>query len=255
MLNMKIDIPILNKKFTIIEPSFNDYKNLVKQLQSTDEDEVFENFLNQHIENQSTNVLEKFLLLLNLRGLVLGNKFELELEKKQYAIDINEILEVFETEHENLKIEKNGYIYNFGFVKDFKDLKLNKLEFIARSLTKINEKDIKDLDIDDIVNLLPALEFNELYEKIYTTFYSKFIEYKFLEAKIYLGNSLGLIKAMFDTNLLDLYKLEYICRKNLNFTSSDFDNMSLPESRILLNYHNEDVKKENERYEKLRKQN
>ena len=60
---------------------------------------------------------------------------------------------------------------------------------------------------------------------------------------------------MFDTNLLDLYKLEYICRKNLNFTSSDFDNMSLPESRILLNYHNEDVKKENERYEKLRKQN
>ena len=81
---MKIDLPILNKKFTIQEPSFNDYKNLVKQLQSTDEDQVFENFLNNHIKNQSTNLLEKFLLLLNLRGLVLGNKFELELEKKQY---------------------------------------------------------------------------------------------------------------------------------------------------------------------------
>ena len=57
---MDIEVQILNKVITLKEPSFNDYKSLVKNLQTTDN---FINALNSFLENftevkwQGNNIL------------------------------------------------------------------------------------------------------------------------------------------------------------------------------------------------------
>ena len=91
---MDIEVQILNKVITLKEPSFNDYKSLVKNLQTTDN---FINALNSFLENftevKSLNLLEKNLLLLNLRGLILGNELEIN-QDENISISLSKSMEI-----------------------------------------------------------------------------------------------------------------------------------------------------------------
>lgn len=248
---MDIEVQILNKVITLKEPSFNDYKSLVKNLQTTDN---FINALNSFLENftevKSLNLLEKNLLLLNLRGLILGNELELNHDEKDYVFDINKLLDIFDKPYEYYEKEINGNVYTFDYIKDIYSSD-NRLNFICDGLIKINGHDI-DISLEEKLEILPAINFIDLFDEIYNSMYTKDeIKLPFVDDPINITNLLSFVVIMFKTDLLDLYKLEYICRKALNFNTLDFNTLTLPECRILLNFHNEDIRKENEQYNKL----
>ena len=251
---MNIDLQILDKIITLKEPSFNDYKSLVKNLQSTDSFiDSLNDFLNEFAETKSLNLLEKNLLLLNLRGLILGNELEINQDGKEYRFDINKLFDVFEQPYNYYVTTINGNEYTFDYIKDVYSTE-NKLNFICDSLIKINDHDI-NLSLEEKLDLLPAINFQELFDNLYENLYNgDKLELPFLDDPINVTNLISFVVSLFNMDLLDLYKLEYVCRKNLNFNTTDFDNLTLPECRILLNFHNEDVKKENDRYNQLNKQ-
>ena len=93
---MKITLNILDKKIIVKEPSFTDYKSLLKNLTTDDDTElVFDNFIKENIGNNNFDILEKFIILLNLRGLVLGNEYNITVEKENYSINLDAIIEKF----------------------------------------------------------------------------------------------------------------------------------------------------------------
>ena len=239
---MKIIIDILGKEINVKEPSYNDYKKLLKNLTTNENvSKVFNDFIYDCTGNSSFNILEKFILLLNLRGLILGNTYEVEYEEKNYSLDIDDILLEFDKKYELTILDINGNQYGFDYVNDF-EIPDNKITFIADSLKDINGKVL-------------ALNFNNIYENLIEKLYQTKVNINFLNEDIHLFNCLYFLKGIFNTDLLELYKLEYVCRKRLNFNSLDFDKCSLPECRILLNYHVEEVKKENDNAEQLSNRN
>jgi len=251
---MNITIEILGKQIDVKEPSYNDFKKLLKNLTADDNvSKVFNDFIFECTGNENFNILEKFILLLNLRGLILGNMYEVEYEGKNYSLDIDDILVEFDKKYEITTLDINGNKYGFDYVNNF-EISDNKLNFITDSLKVINGK-ILTLDRSQKETILPALNFNEIYDNLIDRLYDTKININFLNEDIYLFNCLYFLKAIFNTDLLELYRLEYVCRKRLNFNSLDFDRCSLPECRILLNYHIEEVKKENDKAEQLSNRN
>lgn len=251
---MKIIIDILGKEINVKEPSYNDYKKLLKNLTTNENvSKVFNDFIYDCTGNSSFNILEKFILLLNLRGLILGNTYEVEYEEKNYSLDIDDILLEFDKKYELTILDINGNQYGFDYVNDF-EISDNKITFIADSLKVINGK-VLELDRLEKESILPALNFNNIYENLIEKLYQTKVNINFLNEDIHLFNCLYFLKGIFNTDLLELYKLEYVCRKRLNFNSLDFDKCSLPECRILLNYHVEEVKKENDNAEQLSNRN
>jgi len=251
---MNITIEILGKQIDVKEPSYNDFKKLLKNLTADDNvSKVFNDFILECTGNENFNILEKFILLLNLRGLILGNMYEVEYEGKNYSLDIDDILLEFDKKYEITTLDINGNKYGFDYVNNF-EISDNKLNFITDSLKVINGK-ILTLDRSQKETILPALNFNEIYDNLIDRLYGTKININFLNEDIYLFNCLYFLKAIFNTDLLELYRLEYVCRKRLNFNSLDFDRCSLPECRILLNYHIEEVKKENDKAEQLSNRN
>lgn len=248
---MKITLNILDKKILVNEPSFNDYKSLLKNLTTDDDTEsVFNNFLKENIDSYDFNILEKFLILLNLRGLVLGNEYNITVEKENYSINLDAIIEKFNLINDIYEINIGGKKYGFGYIDTFK-FKPNKIDFITDSFKYLNGK-LLNITYEEKSDILPAMNFVEVYNGIINKLYNDSIELKFINEEIFLYNCLPFLKSIFETDLLEFYKLEYICRKVLNFGFNDFSNISVPECRILLNYHVEDVKKENDRIEQLK---
>lgn len=248
---MKITLNILDKKIIVKEPSFTDYKSLLKNLTTDDDTElVFDNFIKENIGNNNFDILEKFLILLNLRGLVLGNEYNITVEKENYSINLDAIIEKFSEINNIYEIDINGKKYGFGYVDTF-NFKPNKIDFITDSFKYLNGK-LLNISNEEKSDILPAMNFVEVYDNIIKQLYKDSIELKFINEEVFLYNCLPFLKSIFETDLLEFYKLEYVCRKVLNFGFNDFNNISVPECRILLNYHVEDVKKENDRIEQLK---
>ena len=78
-----IKITVLDKDFYIEEPSFYFCKNLIKNLNNTENSEKVFNKVVKQLTGEVLNLQEKFLFLLELRGLILGNEIEITSNKNK----------------------------------------------------------------------------------------------------------------------------------------------------------------------------
>ena len=133
-------------------------------------------------------------------------------------------------------------IYTFDYPKKI-NLNENKINFIAESLVKINGESVIG-DISDRINVLPAINFIDVFDRITSSLYEKEFDFKINNTKITLLNILYFIQSIFNVDMVKMYDMEYTLRKYLNFNTEDFKTLSLPECKILLNCYVSDQKKQ-----------
>ena len=232
----KIKITVLDKEFYIKEPSFYFCKNLLKNLNNTENSEIVFNKMIKQLTGQVLNLQEKFLFLLELRGLILGNEIEITSNKTIYKYDINDIIEKFSSKKDIFNYEG----INFYYVENMYNTAYSH-ELVFNSV----------LDCKNIEEI-PPLNFIDIYDLLLEKFYNENFTFTDTDIKINLLNGIDFIKKMYDINLMDIYKQEYYLRKFLNLNSQDLNTISFPECKILLNYHIQDMKQIEEQQKKLK---
>ena len=133
-------------------------------------------------------------------------------------------------------------IYTFDYPKKI-NLNENKINFIAESLVEVNGETVIG-DISDRIEILPAINFIDVFDRIISSLYEKEFDFKINNTKITLLNILYFIQSIFNVDMVKMYDMEYTLRKYLNFNTEDFKTLSLPECKILLNCYVSDQKKQ-----------
>ena len=228
-----------NKDFLVKEVSFYETKLLLKKINTADIEQVFDNLLSVCVKNKNLNVLEKIILLFYIRGFIFGNEVTFKKDSSDIAVNLLDVVDNFLNEKTILNIKINNLNYDFSYVNNFKSFE-NKLLFIENSLLCVNGINIQN--VEDKLKYLPAININEIYDKIFNYFYSFNYELEILDYDIKINNILDFLKSIYTCELMDLYEIEYKLRRLLNFNSEDLKNNSLPECRILLNLYVKDSK-------------
>jgi len=227
--------------YEIKEPSFFDYKNLIKRLYGSDTENlsfIFENLLSNLVTEYDNNIpaTEKIKILIYIRTLILGNEISLKKDDKDITFDINNILinlNEIKTEYKiknlTFSLSKNLYIKDFNF---------EIFENLSSIETEENVHDISNLTHEQknqIYNSIDNIKISEIYKVLKNGYYNQSVE--FFESKINLfnGEFLLFLKGIFEEPIQNIIDLEYTLYKHLNFNTSDLQNLSLPECRIFLN--------------------
>ena len=228
-----IDIQFLDKTHTIKELSFVEFKNFLKRIYgSTDIISTFNELITHCYKGDNKlNYVEKILTLLNIRGLIFGNEVSFLQNEKDITINIQEIINSF-----NIKSKEIKHQIGDNHIPE------NKLEFISNSLIKINDIDVTD--ISDKNELIPACNFNELYDLIYNNFYNGNFYVEKIDYDINFSSIYTFLESIFKSDLMGLYEMEYKLREVLNFNTYDLESMSLPECKMFMNFY---VKDQNDR--------
>ena len=228
-----------NKDFLVKEVSFYETKLLLKKINTADIEQVFDNLLSVCVKNKNLNVLEKIILLFYIRGFIFGNEVTFKKDSSDIAVNLLDVVDNFLNEKTILNIKINNLNYDFSYVNNFKSFE-NKLLFIENSLLSVNGINVQN--VEDKLKYLPAININEIYDKIFNYFYSFNYELEILDYDIKINNILDFLKSIYTCELMDLYEIEYKLRRLLNFNSEDLKDNSLPECRILLNLYVKDSK-------------
>jgi hypothetical protein len=230
-----IKITVLDKDFYIEEPSFYFCKNLIKNLNNTENSEKVFNKVVKQLTGEVLNLQEKFLFLLELRGLILGNEIEITSNKNNYKFDLNGIIEKFSCKKDIFNYEGINFYY------------VNNMYNTAYSHELVFNSVLDCENIEDI----PPLNFVDIYEILLEKFYNDIYTFGKTGIKVNLLTGMDFIQQIYDLNLMDVYKQEYYLRKFLHLNSQDLDTISFPECKILLNYHVQDIKEMEDKQKKL----
>ena len=190
----------------------------------------------KQLTGEVLNLQEKFLFLLELRGLILGNEIEITSNKINYKFDINDIIEKFSCKKNVLNYEG----INFYYVNNMYNTSYSH-ELVFNSV----------LDCENIEEI-PPLNFIDIYDILLEKFYNENYTFSKTNIKLNLLTGMDFIRQIYDLNLMDLYKQEYYLRKFLHLNSPDLDTISFPECKILLNYHIKDMKDIEDQQKKLK---
>ena len=231
-----VKITVLDKDFFIKEPSFYFCKNFIKNFNNTENSEKVFNKVIKQLTGEVLNLQEKFLFLLELRGLILGNEIEITSNKITYKYDLNDIIEKFSCKKDIFNYEG----INFYYVNNMYNTSYSH-ELVFNSV----------LDCENIEDI-PPLNFVDIYDILLEKFYNDIYTFDKTDIKINLLTGMDFIRQIYDLNLMDVYKQEYYLRKFLHLNSQDLDTISFPECKILLNYHIQDMKDMEDQQKKLK---
>jgi hypothetical protein len=228
------------------EPSFYDYKNLVKSLIDQDPtitENVLCSFLNTFCSQNTENIsnIEKLLLLIKFRSLLIGDSIEFETDSIKLSYSLKDIDYVLNKPTDFYIYTDDKATYKFGLPTKILPND-NLLSLLCDCLYSINDTVITTPK-DELPDLLPALPI--------ATIYTNLFEY-YKDTKMFLpqinftispfDNSIVFFsRTILGYNLKSFYDLEYILRKNLNFTSNDFKTLSMPECDILFKIFKEEL--------------
>jgi|TARA_A100000172_G_C3040620_1_gene110290 hypothetical protein len=224
--------------FLIEEPSYLDYKNLLKNLITPDYNvinKVFLNLVEERVNN--TNCIDKIKILIFLRGLILGEEININFDGKNYSSSLNEILDKFnfnETpfEYKNLKFSlPSKFYYKDNFTNLIENLKSIKIDGEEKDVTNFNIEEKKIL-----LDNLQDLNFNKLmvnYIEYLKSFYFYYIND--VKVNLFTNDIISFLKGIFNSNLQEFYDFEYTIINKLKFDSYSLTIYSFPELRIFVN--------------------
>ena len=248
--NFVYNIDVLGKNYQAREISFIEYRNLVKNISTSDVDTIanaFETLLDTILlADYKINLQQKFLILLKYRELILGKNIEFVANNVKISYSIDTIFDFFNVEVIPFEYECNDNIYKFLFptkLTPHTDVFLNVVDCIS----SINNYEVTDLTKKGIENF-PALPVIDIYKRMTEHFELFIYDIKHIDYTISFFNTsaLLLLKAIFSYSLQNFYDIEYSLRRCLNFNAADFNQYSYPECNLMLKlYMKEMADKEN----------
>lgn len=233
------------KTFKLRETTFATFKNFCKTFNFTQspknirvglytllEDNLIDTKLND------TNIVDKILLLLKIRSLILGNNVTLKTEFGDSNIDLNAIYAVFDKKINSFQYKRGlfdpGIELHISIHRDFildagEALDSANNSIIARSFSKNTISYSAD-------HSLPFKSILEQQQEAYKEFRFSFLlsADKSFDLNLFDASFLNFFKIIFNESYADILEKEYILRKNCNFGTYDFENMPYVECSLML---------------------
>ena len=251
------------------------YVPFVKSIMNND-NVIISNFIDTIIEytvinkNQikELNCIDKFLILLDLRSISISNNI---------TINTGQLFNNTNVEIDKLCahiLESLPIITEQVFIDDLIKIKINIPRDISYEFTNISNT-IQNIQIDkdiiqmnqvtskvreSILNFIPAKLFNQIINFIDIT--TKSMEHiniitanpklniSKVEFNIFNNTLFEFIKAIYNENLLNVYKMQYILMSKLNYDNDTYLNLTPNESQLHLNFYNEELKQQQDEYNK-----
>ncbi|MAK56420.1 MAG: hypothetical protein CML17_11355 [Pusillimonas sp.] len=227
--------------YKITELSYFEYKNLVKNLISAEENkiaDIFERLISSQVKSsKELHIGDKIKILIILRSIILGEEIQFSINGKQFLYDTNQIIDSVNIKNE--KFEYKDMIFNIPkqiyYKNKFDCLVDNFYSFKIKDDIKIIENfSFKEKEI--ILQNLLGFEVKELsnnFDNYISNFYINYINET--EINLYDSNMILFLKSLFETDLNEMYDIEYSIMNYLKFDPSVFNMYGLPELRIFLN--------------------
>lgn len=240
--NFTLKVRVNDVDYLIAEPSFYDYKNLVKTIFDDDTDIIttaFDNFLCKfvNVDVDETPNITKFLLLLKLRTLILGNNIDFDVNDMRVTYNLNKIFDHFNVPLNTYSFNMNGNTFEFRTPSTLKP-NGSVFDFIMDCLYKIDGIPITKEDKPHIPALPITTISNEILESISMKFDIEYVNQTLWSID---GSFLAFLKSVFSYNIEGLYDLEYVLRRNLNFSAQDFTTLSFAECNVLFKNYEKEV--------------
>ena len=225
----------------ITELSYFEYKNLVKNIMSVRDDkmvDIFEEIIDkQVISSKSLHIADKIKILLLLRSITLGEEIQLESNGKMFSFNINEIIESISYKKEKFKYR--SIVFNIPkkiyYKSKFECLIDNLYSFkINDDIKIVEEYTYKQKEI--ILQNLIGFETKELtnnFNEYMSNFYLKYLDKN--EINLYDPNILLFVRGLFETDINELYDIEFSLMSHLKYNPLVFNMYGLPELRIFIN--------------------
>lgn len=239
------------ENYEVTELSYFEYKNVVKNLFTNDIKilgKTFNNLFERNVKDSHfIDIKEKIKILFFIRSLTLGENISLNVNEKTYNIETNNLIDNLNVYFDEDYIEIDSLTF-----KNINSLYVDDLHLeITKNLTHVKidnvKRDVSNFSIDEkfkILNEMTDGNLAKIYQRVLSNLNKNHLKILGMELNLHNGEILNFFKAIFDSNLNELYNLEYFLIKNLNLSSSDFKNYSFSELKILMNKVIEDNEKE-----------
>jgi hypothetical protein len=269
----KLFLPILKEEIRYLNLNNHNYLDILKFITNNDDEGLinyFEEILKEKIKNKKvisklTNI-EKFLILLDLRAVLLGDKLQL-INKENINIDLS-----ISSIRDNLI--KNINILELIKYVDYSNIQLclsipNSLN--VENIDQVYKELIKEVKIEDeniqfsllteeekdtIIGSLPAnlsqelLKFvdvcQDLSEKIHIIRGNERLGIENVPLRVFDKTMFSFLKSTFGNDLMGFYELQFNMMSKLNVSSDNFMKMSPNECKIFINFYNQDMKRQEE---------
>lgn len=241
-----VPYPILDGKgsftiYTFNEPTFNDYKSLVKQLANISDPrlptdyktEIFLTFAEKLFSKNIhfCNCIQIFYLLVYTRSLVLGNTFNFKLGEKLYEYSIENVLRDIEA------LDSVPHDRNFNIPTGF--WTTDTLNCISKCLN-IRESELEDSEYPLTTLYKAVIDFSKQYNIFFPTKDNPAMTLNFHD-----GSYTYFLHSLYMADLKHIFEFEHLCMQRLQLKGDDFNHYTYPELKIHLNLQEEAHKKAN----------
>ena len=267
----KLFLPILNEEIRYLNLNNHNYLDILKFITNNDDEGLinyFDNILLDKIINKNLvsklSVVEKFLILLDLRSILLGDKLQL-INKQNVNIDLS-ISSIRDNLIKNINnIELIKYI-NYTNIqlclstpKSFDTENIDKIYKEIINKIKVDEEVIDfylltEEEKDVIINNLPAnfaqdiLYFietcQEISESVDIIKGNERIGLESVPLRFFDKTLFMFLKNTFGNDLMGFYELQFNMMSKLNVSSDNFMKMSPAECKIFIQFYNQDMKRQ-----------
>lgn len=248
-MNYSLTVKYINsgKSYNIKELTFLDFKNICKSLCYEDDPTRIINILDGIIyhltdkDPQYIGIIDKILLLLDIRSITLGNTISYTIDNAKRNINVKVISEVLDKKTDNIEYDCGEYTLVFGIpntfitedtyfidllISAFKAYKSPKMTFNIDHLT-IEEK-------THIIERLPGVSLNDISKRFESLFESKTITISNnRNISPFSPSIIMFLKLCLTEQYSDIMNIEYSLRRELNLNTYDLQNMPYPECMVL----------------------
>ena len=249
MYNLKVNFATNPKKeFTLKELSFFEYKNLCKTLFYEEDTKKISQILDKLVDTiivddvKPDNVIEKILILLELRALTLGNDIRLKIGEKSLTIEKDFLTSIYNKPISDVVIIKDNIKLTLNVPCNFLINETDASEIISKSLKQvetdrsiINFTNLQPHEQRSLLSILPGIPISTIFDNLKTNI---------TKMSFNLGDNIVispfdatiifLLKAILIEPYSEILDMEYGLRKGLQMNVSDFQQTPYPECKIML---------------------
>jgi hypothetical protein len=268
----KLFLPVINKEIRYCNITNKHHLELLKFVKSNDDSGLYEylewvlsDILKDKEDYNKLTSVEKFLILLDLRGKSVGDMLQLNTNnniKIDYSITgiINNVINGINKLNLKKKIEFDNFSVELSIPKK---LILDNIDDIYKEIINtiiiddkiVNFSCLTEEEKDSIISVLPAeisseiynfFNLNEDFNKIYLIAGKNNIGLDPISLNLYDKSMFYFIKTIFTDDLMNFYEMQYNVITKINVSYQQFCEMTPNECKIYINLYNRDMKKQEE---------
>lgn len=264
-------LPISKRKIYYTELTNADYFSIIKHIAANDDASIeimFDELIEQitSVSGHKLFAADKFCLLLDLRSIVLGDYIEFKSNTNAIArLKISDIINVIWPVLSENNFEKSitSDIFSIRIATPRRFITTDLDSLIVNSICSINdgesEYDFSEFSTKEqeiVLKSLPADIFSKIIEHVkecqrvihdtHIIKSNKTLEIDEIPFKLFDNTMFEFLKAIFSGDLMNFYELQYSLLTKLGISYDHFMKMTPNESKIFINLHSKEIKKQEE---------